>query len=207
MERKAPAGRESAGTSSGSSRTAAAAGRSVRPASRRRPAGCRARAAPRVSPCGPSAERGETSRTGPNGGACEQSRSFSVRASCITHRRSVGRDRGAVFDLRAASTADDPARPAGGYSASGTRPPESAATARQPARSRNCAMRWRKWRHRKVCCEIVTRRAEPGAGATPPHPRERRVNGVGPRRVRRWRSGRGLPRFMASRSRPPSGEL
>ena len=64
MERKAPAGRESAGTSSGSSRTAAAAGRAVRPASRRRPAGCRARAAPRVSPCGPSAERGETSRTG-----------------------------------------------------------------------------------------------------------------------------------------------
>ena len=33
------------------------------------------------------------------------------------------------------------------------------------------------------------------------------MNGMGPRRVRRWRTGRGLPRFMASRSRSPSGQL
>ena len=37
------------------------------------------------------------------------------------------------------------------------------------------------------------RRAEPGAGAAPPHPRERRVNGMGPRRVRRWRPVAGCP--------------
>ena len=30
---------------------------------------------------------------------------------------------------------------------------------------------------------------------------------MGPRRGRRWRSRRGLPRFMASRPRPPSGDF
>ena len=41
------------------------------------------------------------------------------------------------------------------------------------------------WRHRKVCCEIAAVLRERGAGATPSRPRERRANGMGPRRVRR----------------------
>ena len=94
MERKAPAGRESAGTSSGSSRTAA-----PRPVDRFVPLPSVARldAVPvlhhgsALSAHQPNAARlhgqDRTAEPASNRSQCP------VRASCITHRRSVGRDR------------------------------------------------------------------------------------------------------------------